>query len=137
MNSDLKDTKAIVRQWWKALERGDIPTVVNSLADDMVWEVMGMDELMPITIFRSKEVVARDLLPIFSQMYDVKNLEFDITNMIAEGSTVAMEFTINAILLNGRAYKNVKYVAVVKVDNGKIKSMREYADGLKVKAALA
>ena len=137
MNSDLKDTTAIVRQWWKALERGDIPTVVNSLADDMVWEVMGMDELMPITIFRSKEVVARDLLPIFSQMYDVKNLEFDITNMIAEGSTVAMEFTINAILLNGRAYKNVKYVAVVKVDNGKIKSMREYADGLKVKAALA
>ena len=137
MNSDLKDTKAIVRQWWKALERGDIPTVVNSLADDMVWEVMGMDELMPITIFRSKEVVARDLLPIFSQMYDVKNLEFDITNMIAEGDTVAMEFTINAILLNGRAYKNVKYVAVVKVDNGKIKSMREYADGLKVKAALA
>ena len=137
MNSDLKDTKAIVRQWWKALERGDIPTVVNSLADDMVWEVMGMDELMPITVFRSKEVVARDLLPIFSQMYDVKNLEFDITNMIAEGSTVAMEFTINAILLNGRAYKNVKYVAVVKVDNGKIKSMREYADGLKVKAALA
>ena len=137
MNSDLKDTKAIVRQWWKALERGDIPTVVNSLADDMVWEVMGMDELMPITIFRSKEVVARDLLSMFSQMYDVKNLEFDITNMIAEGSTVAMEFTINAILLNGRAYKNVKYVAVVKVDNGKIKSMREYADGLKVKAALA
>ncbi len=137
MNSDLKDTKAIVRQWWKALERGDIPTVVNSLADDMVWEVMGMDELMPITIFRSKEVVARDLLSMFSQMYDVKNLEFDITNMIAEGDTVAMEFTINAILLNGRAYKNVKYVAVVKVDNGKIKSMREYADGLKVKAALA
>jgi ketosteroid isomerase-like protein len=129
-----KDPKEVVRSWWNAMGRGDFDVVANYLADDMVWEVPGLAELLPHGgVWVGKEMVVRELFAFHAQAYDVKTCSFDITGLYADGPVVFMEFTVNSMTGRGRPYYGVKYVSVVKVENGKIKWAREYPDTLKAK----
>jgi uncharacterized protein len=128
------DPKTVVRLWWEAMGRGDFDTVISYLADDMVWEVPGLENLLPNGgVWRGKEMIVNELLAFHCKAYDVTTCSFDITSIYTDGPTVIMEFMVNSMTGRGRPYYGVRYVSFVRVENGKIKSAREYPDTLKAK----
>lgn len=127
--------RRVVHDFWATMERRDLPAIAAAIADDMVWEVMYIGHLLPGgSVYRGKEVITRELLPFVFQAYPGR-YEFEVDEMHADGNTVIMEFTVNAETARGRPYDGVKYISVITVENGLIKSAREYVDSLKVKTA--
>jgi ketosteroid isomerase-like protein len=131
------ELRAIVREWWTAVEQGDTAKVASMLTEDMTWEVMFVGHLMPRGgLFQGKKVVEEELIAITPKLYYIPGqTRFDITAMYVDDPHVVMEFTINAITAKGRPYKDVKYISVITIENGKIKYAREYPDALSAKAA--
>ena len=78
-------------------------------------------------------MIVNELFAFHAKAYDLKTCSFDITAMYAEGPMVIMEFKVNSMTGRGRPYYGVRYVSFVRVENGKIKSSREYPDTLKAK----
>lgn len=130
-NDVLRNT---VRDWWKALERADFKTVVSHLADDVEWSVVGLGHIMPHGgVYRGKKTIEEELMPTYATLYDTKSVKFDITSIVAEDPMVVMSFVMNAKTNQGRDWKDVNYVSTIKFENGKIKTIAEFADTLKAK----
>ena len=134
-NEGAKDPRTIVRNWWAALEQGKVELLADFLADDGVMEGMQLGHLMPHGgVYTGKEMAIRELLSLIpTHFYQPHRTRLDITAMYRDGNTIITEFTVNAVTARGRPYENVKYVSIIQVENGKIKSSREYPDSLKAK----
>ena len=127
--------RAIVREWWGAMERGDMAKVASMLTDDMTWEVMYVGHLMPCSgVYKGKPMVEKELLAIFKSFYFPGQTRFEIMALYVDDPYVVMEFTINAVTAKGRPYKDVKYISVITIADGKIKYAREYPDALAAEA---
>ncbi|MET0984576.1 MAG: nuclear transport factor 2 family protein [Steroidobacteraceae bacterium] len=127
---------AIVREWWSAVEQGDMAKVASMLTEDMTWEVMFVGQLMPRGgLFQGRKLIEEELLVMIPTLYYVPGqTKFDITALYVDDPYVVMEFTINAITATGRPYNDVKYISVITIEGGKIKYAREYPDALAAKA---
>lgn len=70
-------------------------------------------------------------------MYDIGILTFGISNMVSDGRSVVLEFTIDGYTKAGGRYDKVEYIVVVGLEDGKVKNVREYMDALKAVSAHA
>jgi ketosteroid isomerase-like protein len=127
----------IVRTFWGAVESGDASAAADMLTEDVAWDVMYLGHLMPCDgKYRGKAQVRMDLLEIIPKVFYVPGqTKFDITDMYIADPVVVVEMTINAVTVKGRSMEDAKYISVITLENGKIKSIREYPDALKAKAA--
>jgi ketosteroid isomerase-like protein len=122
------DPRTVVETAWAAFSAKDLDTLLNSFADDATWEIMGGDDFMTDGgTFTSKHDIATRLFPLAGEIYDLPTFSLTTRNVIVDGSTVVLEFTVNSKTTSGREYYDVKYIAVFEVANGKIKAIREYA----------
>lgn len=133
MSEMASDPKAVVLAAFAALGRGDVMAIGDYLADDVVWEIMGGDGLIPGGWhYEGRDVVVEQVLTLVPLFYDVTTISLTLENTFVDGSTVILEFSNTAVCVTGAINDGARYVWVFTVDNGKIVKAREYLDSLKL-----
>jgi ketosteroid isomerase-like protein len=117
--------KQLVTDFFTRFVESDIDGLLFLLDDQVVWKMMGQQGGLPV----SGEM---DKAGITGLMESVRELIDGPLNMLPkawtiEGNRVAVEVESSAILNNGRTYNNLYHYLIV-INNGKIKTIKEYAD---------
>ncbi|HEV8630815.1 MAG TPA: nuclear transport factor 2 family protein [Thermoanaerobaculia bacterium] len=120
-----EQNKAVATELFRRFSAGDIAGVLEMMADDATWWIVGKPELMPAAGDHSKEQIAR----VFHNMARrlPNGLALTIKGAIAEGDKVAVELESHGELSNGRTYNNV-YHTMMTIRDGKVREVREYLD---------
>jgi ketosteroid isomerase-like protein len=123
----------VVQQVYAALGKGDIPSVLNLLTDDVEWDMPFPKEIVP---FGGKWQGREEVKKFFAVMHDNAEVQqFALQDYIAQNDKVVV-IGHNKVLAKpvGRAYEN-DFVAVWTVENGKVKQMRDFMDTAQAVAA--
>jgi ketosteroid isomerase-like protein len=103
-----------------------------SLADDVTWTVMGQYSWS--RTFHGKDAILNDLLGhVRSQLVDRGRTVAH--RLIAEGDHVVVEAKGDNLTRSGMRYDN-DYCLVYRLEDGKIKEIREYCDSVLTEKAL-
>ena len=124
--------KQLMREVFEALGRGDSRPYLDLLDDDFSFTITGHNPWSRTV--SGKEAVRRELYgPLFAQFADRYTAQ--LVNLVAEGDTVVVEHRGCVTTKRGQLYNN-EYCLVCRLDNGRLKSMKEYADSLLVDRVL-
>ena len=116
--------KAIVARFFEIFSSGDVPALLDAMADGGSWWVSGRLEGMS---GRYDKASFGPLVEGAKTIYKSGSLMITPVSMIAEGERVAVEATGFAELTDGRAY-SPQYHFLVTVRDGKVFEVREYLD---------
>jgi uncharacterized protein len=124
--------KKLVQQIYADSAKRSGTTFVDNLADDARWIVTGQNSWSHE--FKGKDAIFNDLLgQVRSRLADrPRTLAY---NFIAEGDTVVVEARGDNVTTEGLRYDN-EYCMVWRIENGKIKLIKEYCDSALVERVL-
>ncbi|WP_234180793.1 nuclear transport factor 2 family protein [Sphingopyxis sp. NFH-91] len=120
----LAANKEVVRRFFETFSSGDVPAILDAMADDGGWWVSGRLDGMS---GRYDKASFGPLLAGATQIYKDGCLRIEPKSMIAEGDHVAVEAEGRAELLDGRVY-TPHYHFLVEVRGGRVQEVREYMD---------
>jgi hypothetical protein len=128
------DPKAVVVRYVEAVRDGDAQTILESFAEDATWLYPGS---LPISgLWEGRDAIINDFLGGMGAYLDPSApVIIELIDAFAAGEQVLAEWTSKALAANGTAYDN-RCVGVFTVRDGKITSVREYADTHHVAATL-
>lgn len=129
---NVESNKAIVLDFLKRLESGDIDHALALLSEDATWWVAGKPDLFPLAGTMSKEKLRGLLNSLVTPMPE--GLRMTPLGITAEGSRVAVEvesYGHNAA--NGRLYNNLYHFLFIVEDN-LIRAVKEYLDPMHTKS---
>jgi hypothetical protein len=124
--SNSAENLQLVKDFYVALGKGDIPTVLEMLSDDAEWEMPHPREIVP---FGGKWQGKEEVKKFFGVMHDTVQVKgFQLEEFLADGNKVIVIGHMKGVALpTGKEYEN-DLVAVWTVENGKIKGMRDFMD---------
>jgi uncharacterized protein (TIGR02246 family) len=130
----LLDPKAVVTRYVEAVRDGDVDVIRDSFAVDATWTFPGS---LPISgVWEGRDHIIEDFLGgMGTRLLEGAPLVIELTNVIADGEQVVAEWTSAGTAASGAAYRN-RCIGVFVVREGKIASIREYADTHHVAAVL-
>jgi ketosteroid isomerase-like protein len=116
----------LVKDFYAALGKGDIPTVLGMLSDDAEWEMPHPRDVVP---FGGKWQGKEEVKKFFGVMHDTVQMKgVELQEFVTEGNKVVVIGHMKAVALpTGKEYEN-DLVAVWTVEQGKIKGMRDFMD---------
>ena len=129
----MQDHLATVGAIYAAFGKGDIPAILDQMADDVRWEEWadnsaqkaGVPWLLPR---HGKEGV----LEFFKVMGGLQVTDFRVLSLMAGGSQVAVEFEIEfAVPSTGRRLRDQEMHLWTFDDSGKVVRLRHYTDTAK------
>jgi ketosteroid isomerase-like protein len=122
MSNNSETNKAIVTQFFDALNRGDVDSIVNTYAKDGCVQTMG-DTLIS-GVFSREQIAATagGIFDVFPQ-----GLTFTALSMVGEGDKVAVEATSEGHHISGQTYHN-EYHFLFEFRDGKLLKLKEYMD---------
>jgi uncharacterized protein len=123
-----KTNLQVVKDAYEAFLRGDVDTVLETLADDVEWEVAGPSEIPYAGVFRGKSGVA-DFFRILADSDDV--LFFEAETFFTHDDRVAVFGHYNARVKATGNEAHADWVHSFVIRNGKIAMFREYFDTAK------
>lgn len=118
------ENKAVVTRFFEIFSSGDVPALLDAMADGGSWWVSGRLEGMS---GRYDKASFGPLVEGAKAIYKSGGLTITPVSMIAEGDKVAVEATGFAELTDGRNYEP-QYHFLVTVRDGKVLEVREYMD---------
>lgn len=120
------DPKTVVVRYVEAVRDGDAQTIFDSFAEDATWLYPG--SLRISRLWEGRAAILDDFLGGMGVYLDTTApIVIELVNAFADGDQVLAEWTSKATAANGLAYDN-RCAAVFTVHDGKITSVREYAD---------
>jgi len=124
--SAITDPKSVVVRYVEAVRDGDGPTIVDSFAEDATWLYPGS---LPISgLWEGRDAIINDFLGGMGRYLDTSApVVIELVNAFADGEQVLAEWTSKATAAGGAVYDN-RCAAVFTVRDGKITSVKEYAD---------
>jgi len=126
------DNKRLLQQAFEALATGDGRPYLDLLDDDFAFTITGHNPWS--RTIRGKAAVRTELYgPLFAQFADRYTAQ--LVNLVAEGDTVVVEHRGCVTTKRGKLYNN-EYCLVCRMEDGKLKSMREYSDSLLIDRVL-
>jgi ketosteroid isomerase-like protein len=125
--------KAAVEAVIDALNEQDFDRFKALVSEDLTWTQQSI-ALPGAGVPMDVETVLKTVPKAMTLWSDGPRIR--ITQMIAEDGWVAMEGRGEGTFIDGEPYEN-RYAFVFEVVNGKVKTMREYADTLYVGNAIA
>ncbi|RYF43888.1 MAG: nuclear transport factor 2 family protein [Comamonadaceae bacterium] len=127
MNTDIdaERNKQVAIEFYRRFDAGDIPGVLDTMADDATFWIAGKPGSNPSVGTHSKAEMATMFHRIMKQMRG--GLKMTVKGVTAEGERVALEVESYGELHNGRVY-NQEYHALMTVRDGRIAAVREYMD---------
>ena len=118
----VETNKSLVREFFEAMNRGDVDAIVNAYADDGYVHTMGNTLISG----RAGKQQIQDSCSRIFEVFPV-GIKFDIQGMTAEGERVAVEATSEGAHVSGQVYRN-EYHFLFEFDCGKLKKLKEYMD---------
>mgnify|MGYP001824381594 FL=1 len=115
-------TKALVKQFFDALNAGDAEAIANSYAPQGTIQTMGNTLISGIF---NREQIAQSAGGIFDVFPN--GLTFTVLGMVAEGNKVAVEATSEGEHLSGQIYSN-EYHFLFEFEGDKVLRLKEYMD---------
>ena len=126
------ENKKLMQDVFEALGRGDSRPYLDILADDFTFTITGHNPWSRTIV--GKQAVREELYgPLFAQFADRYTAQ--LVNLVAEGDTVVVEHRGCVTTRKGKLYNN-EYCLVCRLEDGKLKSVKEYADSLLVDRVL-
>jgi len=122
MHNNSESNKTIVTHFFDALNRGDVPFIVDAYAADGCVQTMGNTLISGVF---SREQVAASAGGIFDVFPN--GLTFTILNMVGEDDKVAVEATSVGEHISGQTYSN-EYHFLFEFQSGKLIRLKEYMD---------
>jgi len=116
--------KAIVARFFEVFSSGDVPALLDAMADDGSWWVSGKLEGMS---GRYDKASFGPLVEGAKALYKSGGLLIKPISMISEGERVAVEAIGFAELADGRTY-SPQYHFLVTLKGGRVFEVREYMD---------
>ena len=126
------DNKKLVQQVYTDSANRSGTTFVDNLADDATWIVTGQYSWSHE--FRGREAILDGLMGHFRSLFTVRPRTVAF-NFIADGDFVAVEARGDNVTRDGLRYDN-QYCMVFRIENGKIKQIKEYCDSTLVERVL-
>jgi hypothetical protein len=124
--------KALLRQVYEEISKGNPALLMESLADDIRWTIIGTTALSGT--FNGKQDVAEKLaIPLRARLDGP--VVFTLDDFIAEGDQVVMRARGRATAKSGQPYNN-SYCIVARIVDGKIREMTDYVDTALIDSAL-
>jgi ketosteroid isomerase-like protein len=124
--ASLKGPKDVVVRYVEAVRDGDLAVVRDSFAENATWDYPGD---VPLSgTWRGRDRIVDEFLGGVGGLFEPGSPVFiELTHVVAEGAAVVAEWTSRATTRDGGAYDN-RCIGVFEVRDGKIVSVREYAD---------
>ncbi len=138
MNStDLASTHAaVVEELYSAFGRGDIPVILDLLAEDVRWETWADAFAQRAGVPWLQQRTGRDGAAEFFRVVGAFEIaEFAVLSIMADESQVAAEISIDAAVPGGGRYRDEELHLWSFDSDGKISRMRHYVDTAKHIAA--
>jgi NADPH:quinone reductase-like Zn-dependent oxidoreductase/ketosteroid isomerase-like protein len=127
------DPKTVVVGYVEAVRDGDAEVIRASFAEDATWVYPGS---LPMSrTWTGRDVIVDEFLGGAGAKLVSGTLRIELTNAVAEGEQVFVEWSSDALGVNGVEYHN-KCAGVFTVRDGHIISVREYADTHHVAAVM-
>lgn len=120
----MREPKTLVASFLASFSSGDVEAILDHLAEDATWWVLGSLDGMSGTIDKT---TLGNLLRRVKPLYADGALTITPSDMISEGRQVAAEARSHAKLRDGREYANA-YHFRFEIDEDRIVSVREYSD---------
>ena len=126
------DNKKLVQQVFADSANRSGTTFADNLAEDASWVVTGQYSWSHE--FRGREAIQNGLMGHFRSFFAERprTLAF---NFIADGDYVAVEARGDNVTKTGQRYDN-HYCLVFRIENGKIREIKEYCDSTLVERVL-
>ena len=117
--------KETIRNNFAELAKGNGAPLLESLADDVQWTIIGTTCLSKT--FKGKQDVIDGLLVPFREALVDGHIHIHVDNLLADGDFVVVQGHGEAMTKRGVAYNNT-YCWVYRFEQGKIKALTEYLD---------
>jgi uncharacterized protein len=121
---------------YDAFGRGEIPAILERLAEDVEWEqwsdTASRDGIPWLKAGTGRDAVAR----FFEVVGELTIHEFAVLDIIGTGRQIAVEVLIDVELPNGGRYRDEELHLWTFDDAGKVSRMRHYVDTAKHRAAV-
>ena len=127
-----ESNKKLVREIYTDSANRSGTTFVDNLADDACWTVTGQYSWSHQ--FRGRDAINNGLMGHFRSFF-AQRPRTVASNFIAEGDYVVVEARGDNVTKAGLRYDN-QYCMVWRIENGKIKEIREYCDSTLVERVL-
>jgi ketosteroid isomerase-like protein len=122
----------ILRAVYEALSDGDPGPMIDALAEDVTWTIIGTTPLSGA--YRGKDDVIERLFGGLRSRLST-GVEFSIERVIEQGDDAVLVASGRAIAKSGRPYNN-SYCVVARVVEGRLVEMTDYVDTELVNSAL-
>ena len=119
------ENKETVRNNFAELAKGNGAPLLDSLADDVEWTIIGTTSLSKT--FKGKQDVIDGLLVPFRDALVDGHIHIHVDNLLADGDFVVVQGHGEAMTKRGVAYNNT-YCWVYRFEQGKIRALTEYLD---------
>jgi ketosteroid isomerase-like protein len=126
------ENKKLVQQVYADAANRSGTTFIDNLADDAIWIVTGQYSWSHE--FRGRDAILNGLMGHFRSFF-VERPRTVAFNFIAEGDYVVIESRGDNVTKAGPRYDN-RYCMVYRIENGKIKEIKEYCDSTLVERVL-
>lgn len=114
--------KAVVERFFRAMNEGDVGSIVNAYAEDGCLQTMGSTLISGVYTKAQVNAAAGTIYAAFPQ-----GLSFTVVDMVAEGDKVAVEATSEGMHASGQLYTN-EYHFLFILQDGKVLRLKEYMD---------
>lgn len=119
------DNKQTIRNNFEQLALGNGAPLLDSLADDVQWTIIGTTTLSKT--FDGKQAVIEQLLVPFREALVDGHIHIHVDNVLADGDFVVVQGRGEAMTKRGVPYNNT-YCWVYRFGGGRILSITEYLD---------
>jgi ketosteroid isomerase-like protein len=126
------ENKKLIQQIYTDSANRSGTTFADHLADDVCWIVTGQYSWS--RTFKGKDAVLNGLMGYFRSLFDVRPRSV-AHNFIAEGDYVVVEAKGDNVTRTGARYDN-DYCMIWRIENGRIKMIKEYCDSVLTERAL-
>ena len=125
----------VVQDGYAAFARGDVQTIVNALADDVVWHsVYGAGSHVPGAGERHGKAAVAEFFKILSETFTFK--QFDVSDFVASGNKVVALGHFAGTSDAGGAVDS-DFASVFTMREGKIARFQDFNDSSQMNAAFA
>ena len=121
-----QDNLQIVKEAYASFTRGDIPAILNTLSDDVVWFLPGQTDLVPVAGERRGRDEVGQFFSALDENQEVK--EFEPQEFIAQGEKVVVLGQYRwRVKSTGREFSS-DWAHVFTLRDGKVVGFHEYYD---------
>ncbi len=133
----MNNNVATVNRIYEAFGKGDIPTIIDCIADNVQWEQWADNSAQKAGVaWMQAQKGKQGVMEFFKNVEELDVKDFQVLSIMANETQVAAEFVFEArVPSTGNRYRDEEIHLWTFNEEGKVIGLRHYADTAKLIAA--